>query len=324
MRNKLLKNILYITSVVTVFYGCGTKEDPAPPNPFDAIIRPDKSGVNYPKPDSHSITGLHQYIFAKSCATPGCHDGHFEPDFRTVQSTYASLVYQPAKKNTPDSAFKYRVIPGDYQKSWLHERLITDNQTLGRMPLYSTPLGEKEMNAVRRWITEGAKDMYGNAYGKPSSSFPNYWGVAAFAKPAPGIDYRVDTLRDKSIWYSPFALTSQYPTDIWFNVADDSVNVKDLLDCEVKLSTAINDFSNAKTYKLTYNAQPKVVPKYWDNQYDGWFWWKATIPAGIFPKESLVFMRVYARNPNSNTLVEIPNNDSYYMVKYFSAFYVAQ
>ena len=37
--------------------------------------------------DSASYLGLHKYIFSKKCAVPACHDGAFEPDFRTIEGS---------------------------------------------------------------------------------------------------------------------------------------------------------------------------------------------------------------------------------------------
>lgn len=311
------KNVILLLGLLGLIAGC-TKEKPDPPNPFDSIVRPPTITELSP-PDSHSIVGLQQYIFANSCATPGCHDGHFEPDFRTVQSTYASLVYHPVIKNTADSLFRYRVIPGDYEHSWLHERLITDNSVLGRMPLYSAPLKSNQLQAIRKWINEGAKDMFGNSPIKPSQNFPGYWGIAAFVSP---FDYRIDSIRGTE-WWSPFGVPRNQNIDMWFNIWDDSVDIHQLQNCEIKLSTSINDFSNAKTYPLTYSPTPKVVPKYWDKKYDGWFWWKTTINTAQFSPNSIVFIRVYAKNPNGNIIVERPITETWYGAKYYSAFYVA-
>ena len=38
--------------------------------------------------DPISFAALHNNIFSTTCANSGCHDGTFEPDFRTIESSY--------------------------------------------------------------------------------------------------------------------------------------------------------------------------------------------------------------------------------------------
>ncbi len=81
-----------------------------PPNPFETT---GGGGTSVSTVDSNTFLGLHTHVFAQTCAQPGCHDGSFEPDFRTVESAYRTLVYHPVVKNTPDERFDFRVVPGD-------------------------------------------------------------------------------------------------------------------------------------------------------------------------------------------------------------------
>ena len=59
------------------------------------------------------------------CANSGCHDGNFEPDFRTVESSYSTLVYQPVVKNNDNQTYEYRVVPGNSAQSILYARLLS-------------------------------------------------------------------------------------------------------------------------------------------------------------------------------------------------------
>ena len=101
MTARNLFNLGFLSVIIAVaFFAC--KEDrsyvPAedPANPFDTVT------YSTPIPnvpiDSQSFLGLHQYIFSTTCAVPGCHDGAFEPDFRTVQSAYNTLVLHRVEK----------------------------------------------------------------------------------------------------------------------------------------------------------------------------------------------------------------------------------
>src|SRR5690606_15850599 len=95
------KNILFLLCCLGWFFvlllsGCKKEEviqkntPDAPFNPYDTITHTPPT-QEMPKVDSASFMGLHTFIFSKSCAQPACHDGSFEPDFRTVESAYNSL-----------------------------------------------------------------------------------------------------------------------------------------------------------------------------------------------------------------------------------------
>jgi hypothetical protein len=70
------------------------QKNEVPENPFNNYT-PNQDTVKfiYQDPDSFSIAGLYTYIFKPTCANVGCHDGTFEPDFRTLESAYNSLVF---------------------------------------------------------------------------------------------------------------------------------------------------------------------------------------------------------------------------------------
>src|SRR5262245_6009672 len=124
---KYFSALLAAMAGVALFYSSCSKDDSEPPaNPYD--------GVNYDVdttteqiPDPFSITGLHRNIFNPKCNVPGCHDGTFEPDFRSVQSAYSTLVYQQVNKVTVNyvDSFTYRVVPFDAANSFIHERITT-------------------------------------------------------------------------------------------------------------------------------------------------------------------------------------------------------
>ena len=144
------------------------KKDTA--NPYDSI---DRTVPNYnPTPASlpeGSFAWLHANVFKPTCANSGCHDGTFEPEFRTMASAYNSLVRQPTISNDSAQSFSVRVLPGDANGSWLHERLINFvPNTSGIMPLVTEPSSDwpakKTMyiQKITDWINAGAPDMYGN------------------------------------------------------------------------------------------------------------------------------------------------------------------
>ena len=104
---------------------------------------------------------LQTKVFGPTCASSGCHDGNFEPDFRTISSSYNSTVYHPVLTNDQSNTFTYRVQPGNANLSLMHERLlIALPNTSGIMaPDYVASWQvdkQSKINAIRTWINNGA------------------------------------------------------------------------------------------------------------------------------------------------------------------------
>ena len=119
--------------------------------------------------DPNSIAGIHANIFSKTCANSGCHDGTFEPDFRTIESSYNTLVNHPIIKNDPQNSYSLRVDPGNPDNSVLMARLNFDiDGNSGVMPLIIDPDSDwpekkdEYIENIRTWIQNGAKDIFGN------------------------------------------------------------------------------------------------------------------------------------------------------------------
>ena len=323
-----MKRILLAVTGLLVVFGCRKEIVNNETNPF-AGIKPINNSVNTVLPDSHSIVGLHQYTFKRTCALSGCHDGTFEPDFRTVQSSYSTMVYQPVIKNNATYSFKYRVKPGDYKMSWLHEKVVTDDPIISRMPVNLPALSAGEVKAIRRWIEEGAKDMFGNSPSSPNYE-PVFYGMAAFATVA-NVEIRIDTLRSGVIT-NPFALPQKVPgqnititdADIWFGMVDrgeDSTTVDQFQINELMISDKMDDFTNAKIVKATYSATPKVVPNF-SGRNTGYFFWKVKINPQDFQKDKVYYMRYKVSDGKQKNPTIQPNNSSPIQLKTYASFYV--
>ena len=94
--NKIALGVL----LVVLMLSCSKNK--GPDNPFDD--EKNKPPVISDPVDSiglDNFAGLQRDIFKKTCSNSGCHDGTFEPDFRTLESSYNTLVYQPVIKNNP-------------------------------------------------------------------------------------------------------------------------------------------------------------------------------------------------------------------------------
>ena len=122
---------LFLFVFIILCYSCKEELNPFE---FDNNINSNNDTIYFDDPSSFSA--LHNNIFSTTCANSGCHDGTFEPDFRTIESSYNSLVYQPPIKNDANNSFDYRVKPGDAIQSVLYHRLIVDIDGIsGIMPL---------------------------------------------------------------------------------------------------------------------------------------------------------------------------------------------
>lgn len=221
-----LRNIASLAILVAMSIACETKQDESE-NPFDLIQEVDTSKV---KLEDATIEGLHQNVFSVRCANPTCHDGSFEPDFRTLQSTYSSLVYHPVTKNDDEGSFTYRVFPGKADESWIVRRVSTNDEVLGRMPLYAEPLAANEIEALRLWINNGARDVQGNLPDLPNEQ-PTVNGYQIMDLQ----QNRVDTNRVNG-WGSAAILQANTSYDFYFYITDDNTATENLKNQKIEFS----------------------------------------------------------------------------------------
>jgi YVTN family beta-propeller protein len=155
--------ILFIFSLI-ISTGCSDKVTDQPPS-----VDENNNGFA-----SYKVAS----IFADNCATAGCHKG---PDAANNLSleTYSDLMrgsigrpfndttQSPINKNTSLSAVDVyggeSVIPYHPEQSLLYN-LITGNVTDSSliMPSQNAPLSNEDIQAIKDWIADGAKDFNGN------------------------------------------------------------------------------------------------------------------------------------------------------------------
>ena len=124
-----------ITALLLLLLFAFQEEDP-PVNPFDGqVVNQDTVGIEFINPEPNSFAGIYQNILKPTCANVGCHDGTFEPDYRTMGSAYNTLVYQVPIKN--DGNYTFRVEPFKPQSSVIMARLR--NQLTPAMPIQVEP-----------------------------------------------------------------------------------------------------------------------------------------------------------------------------------------
>lgn len=300
---------------MVLLYSSCSKDDEVPTNPY-STINYNIDTTTEQNPDPYSITGLHKNIFNTKCNVPGCHDGTFEPDFRSVQSAYSTLVYQKVNKVTVNGidSFSYRVIPFDTTHSFIHERITTP--TPDYMPSNGIRLNSTQINQINTWIMNGARDMSGNIPSPPNNlpylDITNHFFYNAFdsLNLFPFYASVVDTHRYMGVPYNPFLVNANANLKILFWTKDDSTAVANLLVNQCKLSLLENDFSAAQTVTATY------INLGAPNQ-----GWMVTFPV-TWPPGTIVYFRYYFKDTDNPATVEFPRSDHPYYYKSFFSFLV--
>ncbi len=300
--------------LILCFVSQSCKKDPVI-NPYDKY-KPLPDSLSSDSLDPVSIQGLHENIFKPTCANSGCHDGTFEPDYRTIESTYNSLVYQGIIKNYFTSPLLYRVKPGDAANSMLIKRITEDIDGIsGVMPLVVDPksdwLTKKEeyIANLTTWINNGAKDIMGNASSninllpQMSGFYVSMMGsTTSFSRNTAGVC---------------LIPSSSDNIDLYFSFLDDITNSSSLTVNEISFSLSVNNFSSAPPASLT------IITPFSDLGFSGMpvnFTHKYSFPnlRSTYPAGSQVFVRVKIKD-DVNPAVSIPSGESLpIIIQYFS------
>ena len=311
------KNIYIFIVISFVFQAC--KKD-GEINPYDNpnLNSPEDTTTNY-FPDASAFQALHNNIFIPTCANSGCHDGAFEPDFRTIESSYNTLVYQPVIKNDNGNTYEFRVKPSNSDKSILYKRLIEDIDGIsGIMPLsaeYNTEHywfdhKEEYIQNIKDWIDNGAKDMFGNLPLQPNN-IPEMRGAIAFVT---GQNTPLSREMPRGTIYVPSSANS---IDLWFSVYDDILTPTELSYNKIKFSTSLFNFENKLEFSLEVISTPKNETGYYLSASDD-FYHKYTLDMSTFNTGDIVFIKIYVKD-DVNPVTEIPSNGSdYNIVKHFT------
>ncbi|MDX2003316.1 MAG: hypothetical protein SFW35_12830 [Chitinophagales bacterium] len=298
--------------VVLAIAGCW-KESPIPENPYDSIVCPTE-----PQPvdtlSKTSLVSLHKRIFSPSCAKANCHDGHFEPDFRTPESTFSTLVYHRIIKNDSAGNFAYRVIPYDTLHSVLHERLtnccfVNIND---RMPQdqIGTPLPDSLLRDINAWILAGAPDMLGSIAVFPNTEpIINYYIATNASYTAVLSNNRID-----SVYYNPFIIANNTDMRIAIPVTDDSTAVANLVG-KLRISWDMDDFSSSAPGYAEYST-------FYVNGGNQGEFLVASINTGTLPTGIPIYMRFFVNDGDHAQDTYFPRNESITPYKTYWAFYV--
>ena len=145
-----MKRALFICYFMLAFAACGGGDgDP----PFDPEEDPDPLEVTE-QAVAGSVDDLHAKVIAKRCSgQPGlCHNGQFEPNLSTPGLTYSYLVNRPGIEKPT----LLRVSPGNAGASLFIDKIRNRNGVATQMPLGAEPLAEEDIQALEKWINDGA------------------------------------------------------------------------------------------------------------------------------------------------------------------------
>lgn len=299
----------FFCALVVMFQTACKKDEPH--NPYLDIVQPQPQQ----NPDADdlpvgSFAWLHAKVFAPTCANSGCHDGTFEPEFRTMASAYNSLVNHPVIANDPTNSFEYRVVPGDAESSFLHERLYTFvPNTSGIMPLETNGTDWPEngilyKQKITEWINAGAPDIYGNP--APSSEVnapPLIYGFGVFPQNNTTQPY----LREVDSPYGIGAIeVPAAPVDVWILPYDDNAGFNLFNSITLKTSTSATNFSSQASVPFVLSGPISALD--FGNNINP-FYYKATLDLSSYAPGTY-YLRLYLNDGVQPSLTEVPNNNS--------------
>ena len=304
-----LKRCVWSFAAIFILISC-ENQGPYIDNPFPN----EKDSANSVKDtfNYRTIQGLHAGLFKPTCANSGCHDGNFEPDFRTVESSYYSLVKQPVIKKDNGALFSMRVLPGNSSKSILPYRMMVDlNGNSGIMPLslettsnYPT---EKDswVSRVKDWIDAGAKDWLGRS--PLNLDFPPQ---------TLGLQFIVNgQLLGRSGKYEAAQIPAGSTAEVWVSFSDDNTAVSSFSNVTINASTDPNVFDPANEIPLKKGPN-KTMAGLFSTSSD--YYWNGTYDGSQNVENDVVWFRITVSD-GKNMGYQIPNSNSMFMLKTYFA-----
>ena len=316
------KKIFFLTIITIMIFSC-KKESINPYNNND--LKPPIGDTSTYFNDPTNFASIYSNIFLPYCANSGCHDGSFEPDFRSIESSYNTLVYHPVTKNNDLNTFQYRVKPGFVTESVLYARLLADlngtalfDDNSQVMPLTADiaydPNQENIWHTeksiyienIKNWIENGALDMYGHSPSIPNNK-PEMKGVIAFASGNTSNSFNRDGSRGTII--VPQNINT---IDIWFAISDDLLPTNELTYNKIKISDNFLSFENKPEQQLSLVSQPLLAQGYYLSETVEYYHY-FTYDVSNLTSGDERFIKIYVKD-DTNPLTEIPSNGSSYQV----------
>lgn len=298
--------------MIAVLVAC-SKEPKLPDNPYQQSTgNQNGSGTNDSIVDPNSIQALYRDIFYPTCANSGCHDGTFEPDFRTIESSYQSLVNVPPIKNDSVGTFASRVVPGNADGSILIYRLtINLGGNSGIMPLALEPNSDwpskknDHIQKIKNWINNGAKDTKGKS---PLS--PNYPIQLMGAQLMAG-----SIQMPRGGKYEPI-VASPGNYQLYISLNDDVLTQNNITNVKINLSTDPNDFKAVNEINVNLLGTPSLLDGLFSSNTS--YYWMVNLDLSGYSSGTVVWLRVSA-DDGSNGTVLLPSPESMFRLKKYLA-----
>lgn len=311
-----MRKFVYLCFGILLVWACDTAID----NPYDGINDDNNNQVqNEDTLDPSTISYLQHKIFKPTCANSGCHDGTFEPNFTTIQSSYNTLVNHSVIKNNNAGSYTYRVQPGNANASIIIERMsgMMDG-TNDQMPIVVDPSSDynanraKYISNVRDWINQGAKDLFGNS--------PTIGNLPAQLEGVFAVDVSTggnDLLPRENGQGAIIIPANSTSVEIWVALTDDSTQSSNI-SSKIKFSTEIDDFSNSALQNMSVAGTPRMELGYFGDT-ETYYHVIPVNPQLLGPApETYIYFRIEATD-NSGLTAIIPNNSSFtYFKQYLS------
>ncbi len=308
MRN----GIIALIALLSLVWVACNKED-VPVNPFDGqVVNQDTVSLTIINPEPNSIAGIYQNILKPTCANSGCHDGTFEPDYRTLNSAYNTLVYQVPIKN--DGNYSFRVEPYNAQGSVLMARLrnlITPSMPIQIEPNSDWPQKKDQyINNILTWINNGAPDIMGN--------------VRQITHPAPELigagAAEADQWMSRSGETGPLVMPgSATNIRLYFAFRHDELMPDQLQYNRISFSDNANAFGGATQNVLQLLPTPRMERGFYGNVVAYTHYIDIDPAAEFDAGQEQWYFRVYVQD-QQNPVTEIPTDNGIYYIKSYMSF----
>ncbi len=303
-----MKRVLYFLFIGLFVFSCKKDETG---NPFDNIEVIENQTPDFGAVSETNFAFLHEKVFAPTCANSGCHDGSFEPEFRSISSSFNSLVNHAVISNDPQNSFTKRVVPGSIDMSLLNARLTEFlPNTSGIMPLEVDEDSDWDensadyINRIQEWITAGAPDMYGNLPGLGSVNLPpSIDGFLVFPEGDTTTPYERDP---DVVGITPILVNSQV-VDIWILISDDQTPPNEFTLTQVTTALAIADLNELDA--VSYIEQSPLTALDFSGNNSNYIF-KASIDLSGLQSGTVIYLRNFLNDGDSSENTEVPNSNS--------------
>lgn len=282
-------------------------------NPFDGqVVNQDTVTLQIKDADPNSIAGIYTNIFKPTCANVGCHDGTFEPDFRTMESAFNTLVFQTPIKN--DGRYSYRVHPGNPGQSVLLARL--EDQITPAMPIQVEPDSDWPANReayiqnIRNWIAAGAPDISGTVRTQKYPR-PTLEGAGAVVN---------GEWQARSGGSGPiFIPRGSSNVSLYFSFSHDVIDPSDFSYNKIAFSKNPNVFDSTQVIMDLQLTTPRFERGFYGKEVEYTHVVHLNPQVDLNPNDEQVYFRVYVQD-DQNDVTEIPTDSGIFYVKSYMSY----